>query len=166
MLESKSCSLKYGDGDREEAMHKTSKSLNLKSTSRAKSARSREHYPKSRSEALPQRSISVVCSQSRSMAISAKRSAGICSTTLHCWQNFRSQLSALPPCSIQSRPSIMTSKRILKTGKNSLATLPDAAAGLGRWRWRQKCLNVKRNLYMTRLGFSSCDRKSPGVNRG
>src|ERR671931_572770 len=105
----------------------TSNSPHLKSTSKAENAKSREHYPKSRSEVLPQRSIRVLCSQSRSMAISAIRSTGTCSITFHCWQNFRSQLSGPLPCSMRSRLSIMTSEGIVETGDTSLATLPDAA---------------------------------------
>ena len=68
-----------------------------------------------------------LCSQSRSMAISAIRSTGTCSITFHCWQNFRSQLSGPLPCSMRSRLSIMTSEGIVETGDTSLATLPDAA---------------------------------------
>jgi uncharacterized protein YbcI len=68
--------VKYGHDDEGKRCINTSKALNFKSMSTAEIARSKEHCLKSRSEALQQRSISVVCSQSRSMAISAIRSVG------------------------------------------------------------------------------------------
>jgi hypothetical protein len=97
----------------------------LNSTSRAESARSREHYPKSRSEALQQRSISVVLAEHIDGNLRNKKLG-------HLFNNI--SLLAEFQVSIERAASVLDGiaalnydrKRILETAKNSLVMLPDA----------------------------------------